>query len=384
MKKMLGLSLIIVVLTLVAKTEFSSIINVMLIIGCVLAMILVTIIGRKLLDSNQAEVDGITTTVQAMRLTLMGIAITKAIQTAGLWTMGLALSVPQDLGLAILIITGAALAFTMINLAARGLGAPALALSAQLATGWMYKYIRNPMVLALFAWLVAWGLYLQSGAFVSWVLFLVVPVEVFFEKHYEEKELEVRFGESYIHYKEVTPFMFPKIGFIESFGKTMVLAGKRISLFALVLGLSLAVTVGVAFAETKWTEIPFSNGGAFISDVKENQNIMVFWFLSKKISNPSEQQAKLTDKADSWTYEGRPFEVCLRKIEVNFSKSPRMVRSAYAVYFDKNGKQVGNTEVTQSDWAAESGPRLWADLMRKTLAKKGNDDGKIPTILVSK
>jgi len=79
----------------------------------------------------------------------------------------------------------------------------------------------------------------------------------------------------------------------------------------------------------------------------------------------------LTKKKDSWTYEGKAFAICLRKVEVNFGKSPREVRSAFAIYFDAKGERVGNTEVTKSDWVPESGPRLWADLLRLVLSKEG-------------
>ncbi len=378
-KKIVGLGALVAVLCFIGKTEFSSTVNFLFVVGCVLAMVPVTLVGRDLLDRNPAKVSRVTTIVQALRVLLFGIAITKAIKTSDDWIMGLALPVPSPIGLAVLILTGLALAFTMLNLALSGLGGPALASSLKLATGWMYKYIRNPMVLAMFTWLIAWGLYLQSGAFIVWVLLLVVPVEVMFEKLYEERELEIRFGESYLAYKANTPFMFPRLGFFELLGKTVATAGKHISLFALA-GLFLAIATVPAFA-ANWVEIPFSRGGAYIdTDVRENQGIMVFWFLSRKVLSPSGYQAELTSKADSWTYEGKPFATCLRKVEVNFSKTPREVRSAFAVYFDENGEQVGRQEVTQSDWVAESGPRLWADLMRAVLSKEAESTEEIPPI----
>lgn len=206
----------------IGKIDASPAINSFFIVGCVLLMVPITLIGRKVLDSYPAKVMNITTVVQALRLLLGGIAITRAIKTVETWTMGLVIPVPEVIGLAVLIITGAALAFTMINLAARGFGAPALEASVKLATDWLYGKMRNPMVLALFVWLIAWGLYLQSMAFILWVAVFFIPVEVFFEKRYEERELELRFGEGYLRYKANTPFMFPRFNWPQLSGKTIV------------------------------------------------------------------------------------------------------------------------------------------------------------------
>lgn len=225
MKKLVNMSVLVVIIILLSflgKQDFSATANFVFVVGCVLLMIPVTLIGRRLLDRNPEGVDRITAAVQALRLLLCGTAIIKAIKTADAWTMGLVLPVPHAIGLSVLIITGLALLFTMLNLATRGLGAPALVASMKLATDWLYSKMRNPMVLAMFSWLIAWGLYLQSGAFVIWVLLFVVPVEIFFEKHYEERELEIRFGESYLLYKEKTPFMFPRFTLSQLSGKTTI------------------------------------------------------------------------------------------------------------------------------------------------------------------
>jgi protein-S-isoprenylcysteine O-methyltransferase Ste14 len=66
------------------------------------------------------------------------------------------------------------------------------------------------MVLATFAWFVAIGLLLQSTLFVVWVLLLVAPVEIVILKVYEERELEIRFGQSYRDYKARTSFLWPR------------------------------------------------------------------------------------------------------------------------------------------------------------------------------
>jgi protein-S-isoprenylcysteine O-methyltransferase Ste14 len=141
---------------------------------------------------------------------LFGIAIIKAIQTSGSW-QGLIIPIPRSLGIILVYITGAITLLTVANLAIQGLGAPfAIALSRRLAKNWLYARTRNPMVLATLAWFAAIGLWLQSTLFVVWVLFLVTPVEMIVLKVYEERELEIRFGQAYREYKAKTSFLWPR------------------------------------------------------------------------------------------------------------------------------------------------------------------------------
>ena len=60
---------------------------------------------------------------------------------------------------ALVVVTGAAAALTVVNLAWRGLGAPfAVKLSSRLATDWMYGWTRNPMGLCSACWFASMGL----------------------------------------------------------------------------------------------------------------------------------------------------------------------------------------------------------------------------------
>lgn len=369
-----------------SRGDFPLAMNFFCIIGCVSLMVPVTLIGRKVLDLYPAQIEGITTAVQALRISLFGIAITRAIKTADVWTMGLVIPVPDAIGFAILVITGAALLFTFLNLAVGGLGAPAFSSSVRLTKDWLYSKMRNPMVLAVFLWFVSWGFYLQSGAFLLWVLVFVIPVEILFEKHYEERELEIRFGESYLRYKAATPFMIPKFTFLRFSGKTMAPAvGKQLVLLALMM--SMTIVADLAFA-TEWKEIPFSKGGAYIdadSVVKEGE-IVSFWFLSKKVELGEKDTfaQSLEKRPDAWMYKGMPFTMSIRKVEINTVKTPRETRSAFAMYFDSHGKQVGETETTKGNWVPESGPRLWADILYWRFGKEGRDMGKIPSLLAIK
>jgi protein-S-isoprenylcysteine O-methyltransferase Ste14 len=119
--------------------------------------------------------------------------------------------VPTEIGLLLTIVTGAAVFLTVANLALKGFGAPFfIVLSRKLAADWMYAWTRNPMVLALLAFLLSLGIWFQSVLFVLWALILFSPALLFFVKVYEERELELRFGASYLEYKSRTPMLFPR------------------------------------------------------------------------------------------------------------------------------------------------------------------------------
>ncbi len=140
---------------------------------------------------------------------LLGVAIIEALKTGRGWR-GWTLPLSPGIGWVLMWITGIAGVLCVLNLAVRGLGAPwTIALSRRLATDWLYRWTRNPMGLATAAFLAACGLWLQSALFVAWVVLLVTPAWLLFVKLFEERELELRFGESYRSYKARTPMFIP-------------------------------------------------------------------------------------------------------------------------------------------------------------------------------
>ena len=93
----------------------------------------------------------------------------------------------------------------------QGKGTPAPVMPTQkLIVDGPYKFCRNPMTLGTFLLYLGFGFVVHSFSFILLsVLFLVVILG--YVKLVEEKELEVRFGEEYISYKERTPFLIPRI-----------------------------------------------------------------------------------------------------------------------------------------------------------------------------
>jgi len=194
------------------SAQLSNVMNLSIIVGGVLLVFPLALLGRKILDRHQttSRVAWITTFVHFAVMILFGVAIIRALTTHQAWS-GCVLPVPGEIGLLLVITTGAASFVTVVNLALKGFGAPFfIALSRKLAVDWLYAWTRNPMVLACLAFLLSLGIWFQSALLVLWVLILVVPAILFVVRVYEERELELRFGASYLEYKSRTPMLFPR------------------------------------------------------------------------------------------------------------------------------------------------------------------------------
>jgi len=196
----------------VFNQPLSKIENLSIIVGGVILVFPVVWVGRKVLDKQPtvSRAVWVTTLVHSALGLLFGAPIIRAVTTHQDWS-GWVLPVPSEIGLALVVITGTALLLTMVNLALKGFGAPFfIALSRKLAADWLYAWTRNPMVLAALAFLLSLGIWFQSVLFVLWVLILFAPALLVFVKVYEERELEIRFGRSYLEYKSRTPMLFPR------------------------------------------------------------------------------------------------------------------------------------------------------------------------------
>jgi protein-S-isoprenylcysteine O-methyltransferase Ste14 len=196
----------------VLNQPLSNIMNLSIIVGGVLLTFPFVWLGRKILDRRQTIEHAVrTTTFVHFGLGFtFGVPIVRAVSTYHDWP-GWVLPIPSVIGLVLVIITGAVFLLTVINLALKGFGAPFfIALSRKLAADWMYAWTRNPMALAGLFFFLSLGIWFQSALFVLWVLIVFAPAYVFFAKVYEERELEIRFGASYLEYKSRTPMFFPR------------------------------------------------------------------------------------------------------------------------------------------------------------------------------
>jgi len=90
----------------------------------------------------------------------------------------------------------------------KGTPVPAVPTQKLVVTG-PYRYCRNPMLFGLALYYS--GLALLASSFSGVALTaLIVALFVLYVRLVEEKELEMRFGEKYLRYKERTPFIIPR------------------------------------------------------------------------------------------------------------------------------------------------------------------------------
>jgi protein-S-isoprenylcysteine O-methyltransferase Ste14 len=185
-------------------------VNLIVIVCGTLLVFPVAWFGRVILDRHQTAVSWITTFVHVGVIICLGVPFIRAIKTHDEWSVW-TLPVPTEIGWPLVAITGAAALLTVVNLALKGFGAPFfIVLSRRLAVDWMYAWTRNPMVLATLAWFLSLGIWFQSVMFLVWVVCIVAPALLSYVKEYEERELEIRFGASYLEYKARTPVLLPK------------------------------------------------------------------------------------------------------------------------------------------------------------------------------
>jgi protein-S-isoprenylcysteine O-methyltransferase Ste14 len=181
-------------------------------VGGALAIVPAALIGRSFLDRQPtiARTDLVTTIIHYLVAIIFGAAVIAATKF-GLLSAGWSFPVPSWLGVGIMIIGGIFFFLVVLNLAIKGLGAPfAVAQTRLVAAEWTYAWTRNPMVLSGLIFPVGLGFWLQSTLFLVWLVIVVCPVFFLFLKVYEERELEIRFGESYIEYQARTPMLFPR------------------------------------------------------------------------------------------------------------------------------------------------------------------------------
>jgi protein-S-isoprenylcysteine O-methyltransferase Ste14 len=194
------------------NASLSNVLNLSVIVGGVLLTFPLVWFGRKILDlrPTKGHAEWTTTFVHFGLGFTFGVPIIRAVSTHHDWS-GWTIPVPTGIGWVLVIISGAICLLIVLNLAIKGLGAPFfIALSRKLTADWLYGWSRNPMALAGLTFFLSLGIWFQSALFLLWVLIVLSPAFVFFAKVYEERELEIRFGASYLEYKSRTPMFFPR------------------------------------------------------------------------------------------------------------------------------------------------------------------------------
>lgn len=122
-------------------------------------------------------------------------------------------SSPWNLGPGVMVLIIGWLIFTWsawVFLRARGTPVPFNPPSKLIISG-PYKYIRNPMLLGLYIFLLGLGVILGSLSLIFIFTPLFALISVFYLKVIEEQEMEKRFGRQYLEYKAKVPMFIPRL-----------------------------------------------------------------------------------------------------------------------------------------------------------------------------
>ena len=134
------------------------------------------------------------------------------------WLTGWRIETPLSLwspvrvvGSLLTLAAGALLLSAFARFVTEGVGTPApVAPPQQLVVGGLYRYVRNPMYLAVVAAIVGQSLLLGQLSLIVYAL--VVGVIMFaFVRCYEEPDLTERFGAEYDEYRRAVPGWWPRL-----------------------------------------------------------------------------------------------------------------------------------------------------------------------------
>jgi len=206
--KLGGLAVVFLCWRLAARHTFSFFWSVALVWGGIALVPVIAATGRWLLDRRPTPESAslLTIPVHYLEFILLGCALFVAFRFTQAYPIA-RVPFPRAISLPAVQLLGALTMLTILNLAIEGLGLPfAASPTRKVATGWLYARCRNPMVLSGLLCFLAGAVWLQSLHAVLWTALWLTPAWILFVRLYEERELEIRFGESYLRYKAKTPF----------------------------------------------------------------------------------------------------------------------------------------------------------------------------------
>ena len=126
------------------------------------------------------------------------------------WRAGGASLPARVLGTALLVGGAAVLVHAFARFVIEGIGTPApVAPTEHLVVGGLYRYVRNPMYLAVEATIVGQALLLGRPVLLAYAA-VFAPVVYAFVRLYEEPALTRRFGTAYERYRREVPGWWPR------------------------------------------------------------------------------------------------------------------------------------------------------------------------------
>ena len=114
-------------------------------------------------------------------------------------------------GIALIVAGVGVLLHAFLRFVVEGVGTPApVAPTQQLVVGGLYRYVRNPMYLAVAATIVGQALVLGQPVLLAYAAVFGVAVFVFV-RWYEEPTLRRQFGDQYEEYQRAVPGWWPRL-----------------------------------------------------------------------------------------------------------------------------------------------------------------------------
>jgi len=127
------------------------------------------------------------------------------------WRLGPAAIAVRALGALLLLLGLPVLVSAFVRFVRDGLGTPApVAPTERLVVSGAYRYVRNPMYVAVLASIVGQALLLGQPRLLGYAALVAVMV-VGFVRLYEEPLLRRRFGEDYAAYRRAVPGWWPRL-----------------------------------------------------------------------------------------------------------------------------------------------------------------------------
>lgn len=99
---------------------------------------------------------------------------------------------------------------TVNELINRGKGFSAYKFTEKIVTESIYKYLRHPMSLGYYLFVLGFPFIFDSMYLLLITLFGFIPAQLFYVLIYEEKELELRFKNDYREYRKRVAFIIPR------------------------------------------------------------------------------------------------------------------------------------------------------------------------------
>jgi len=143
--RIIGFFLVLIIVVWAVNKQIRPNLSILIIFIFSFAIFPVCWIGRRLLDANPTKnrVTWVAIIVHYTLMPLIATAVFKAIQLVQMSPAWI-IPGPSEIGSILMVLTGALVVLTVVNLALQGLGAPfAIKLTQQLAVGKLYAWTRN-------------------------------------------------------------------------------------------------------------------------------------------------------------------------------------------------------------------------------------------------